>query len=141
MRHLIFREGNGICNLCNRDRMDTLYHILNGCPKLTTHYTNRHNKIVQVVVEAISTNCNLYTETIHENKCVVIDEKFTKVENLKPKFVLISGIGLYQIKGKLLQLHSLHYTWLKLKHAGELNTKKITIMNNKYNEKSLFYCS
>jgi hypothetical protein len=85
MRHLIFRGGNGICNLCNRDRMDTLCHILNGCPKLTTHYTNRHNKIVQVVVEAISTNCNLFTETIHENKCVVIDEKFSKSGKFKTK--------------------------------------------------------
>jgi hypothetical protein len=85
LSHLIFRDGNGICGLCNRDRMDTLYHILNGCSKLTTHYTNRHNKIVQVVVEAISANCNLYAESIHENKCVVIDEKFSKNGKFKTK--------------------------------------------------------
>jgi hypothetical protein len=34
IRHLIFRQDNGICTLCNRDRMDTIYHILNACPNL-----------------------------------------------------------------------------------------------------------
>jgi hypothetical protein len=33
----IFKEVNGICGLCKRDRMDILYHILSGCPKLVRH--------------------------------------------------------------------------------------------------------
>jgi hypothetical protein len=48
----------------------------------------------------------------------------TKTENLKPKYVLISGIGLSQIKGKLLQLHFSHYIWLKLKHGGGAEYKE-----------------
>jgi hypothetical protein len=35
MRRLIFRQGNGICKICNRDRQDTTYHMLNACSKMT----------------------------------------------------------------------------------------------------------
>jgi hypothetical protein len=30
MMKLIFREENGVCSLCSKDRQDTVYHILNG---------------------------------------------------------------------------------------------------------------
>jgi hypothetical protein len=127
MRHLIFRKGNGICNLCNRDRMDTLYHILNGCPKLTAHYTNRHNKIVQVVVEAISTNCNLYTETIHENKCVVIDEKLSKNGKFKTKIRPDIWYWAVSNKGKIAPTTFLTLHMVEIKACWAQNMKKHTI--------------
>jgi hypothetical protein len=34
MRKLIFREGNGICGICQKDKQDTIYHILNGCNRM-----------------------------------------------------------------------------------------------------------
>jgi hypothetical protein len=66
--------------------MDTLYHILNGCPKLIAHYTNRHHKIAQVVDESVRANCNLFEENIYENRCMNIDEKLSKVGSVKLKF-------------------------------------------------------
>jgi hypothetical protein len=54
LKHLLFHEGNGICRICQRDRQDTIYHILNACPKLTGYYTERHNMVVNKLEEAIN---------------------------------------------------------------------------------------
>jgi hypothetical protein len=43
LKHLLFHEGNGICRICSRDRQDTIYHILNACPKFTGYYTEGGN--------------------------------------------------------------------------------------------------
>jgi 5-methylcytosine-specific restriction endonuclease McrA len=32
IRHFVFHQDNRICSLCNKDLMDTLYHIMNSCP-------------------------------------------------------------------------------------------------------------
>jgi hypothetical protein len=45
---------------------------------LTGYYTERHNRIVDVVSEAIRTNCNVVNGTIHENTCVKIEEHLCK---------------------------------------------------------------
>jgi hypothetical protein len=51
MRKLIFREGNGICGICQKDRQDTVSHILNECDKMCWDYIARHNLIVDRLSE------------------------------------------------------------------------------------------
>jgi hypothetical protein len=63
--------------------MDTIYHILNACPKLTGYYTERHNRIVDVVSEAVRTNCNVVRGSIYENTCVKIEENLCKNGHFK----------------------------------------------------------
>jgi hypothetical protein len=58
MRNFIFREGNRICGICQKDRHDTVYHILNGCDRMCGDYIARHNLIVDRLSEAIKLNCN-----------------------------------------------------------------------------------
>jgi hypothetical protein len=77
LKHLLFHEGNGICRICSRDRQDTIYHILNACPKFTGYYTERHNMVVSKLVEAI----NLLVpdhEEIFQNKIITIRKELTK---------------------------------------------------------------
>jgi hypothetical protein len=39
MKRVIFKQGDGLCRICNRDRQDTVYHMLNACGKMTGYYT------------------------------------------------------------------------------------------------------
>jgi hypothetical protein len=71
MPKLIFREGNGVCGLCRKDRQDTVYHILNGFERMAGDYTTRHNLIVNRLVEAIKLNCRILGE-VNENTTVKI---------------------------------------------------------------------
>jgi hypothetical protein len=65
------REGNRVCGLCRKDRQDKVYHILNGCDRMTGEYTVRHNLIVNRLVEAIKLNCNIIGK-VNENTTVKI---------------------------------------------------------------------
>jgi hypothetical protein len=86
MRKLILREGNGICGICQKNRQDTVYHILNGCDKMCGDYIARDNLIVDRLSEAIKLNCNLARE-IFENTQVKISPKDGK--NNKPYPTLV----------------------------------------------------
>jgi hypothetical protein len=66
MRKLIFREANGVCGLCPKDRQDTVYHILNECKRMCGEYTVKHNLIMNRLVEAIKLNCNIFGD-VQEN--------------------------------------------------------------------------
>jgi hypothetical protein len=79
MRKLIFGEGNGVCNLCQKDRQNKVYHILNGCNLIAGDYITRHNLIVKGISEAIKLNCNVIG-TVHENLTVVITTSESKPE-------------------------------------------------------------
>jgi hypothetical protein len=54
MRRLLFRKGEGICRICNKDRQNTIYHMLNACGKMTRLYTQRHDAVVDRLEEAIN---------------------------------------------------------------------------------------
>jgi hypothetical protein len=54
MRRLIFKQGNGICRICNKNRQDTTYQMLNACNKMTGYYTQRHDAVVDRLEEAIN---------------------------------------------------------------------------------------
>jgi hypothetical protein len=77
LKHLLFHEGNRICRICQRDRQDTIYHIVNACQKFTGYYTERHNMVVNKLEEAI----NLLEPNqgeIFKNKIIKIDKELTK---------------------------------------------------------------
>jgi hypothetical protein len=71
MRKLIFGEGNGICNLCQKDPGNIVSHILNGCNRMVGNYTARHNLIIDPLSEAIKLICNVM-DAVHENETVFI---------------------------------------------------------------------
>jgi hypothetical protein len=86
MRKLIFREGNLICGICQKDRQDTVNYILNGCNRMCTDYISRHKLIFDRLSEAIKLNCNLASE-VFENTQVKISPKEGK--NNKPYHTLV----------------------------------------------------
>jgi hypothetical protein len=46
MPKLIVGEGSEICNLCPKNRQDTIYHFLNGFNRMVENFTMSHNFIV-----------------------------------------------------------------------------------------------
>jgi hypothetical protein len=77
MRKLIFRGGKGICGICQKDRQDTVYHILNGCDRMYRDYIARHNLIIDRLSEAIKLTCNLASEEFQDTQ-VKISPKESK---------------------------------------------------------------
>jgi hypothetical protein len=86
MRKLIFREGKGICGIYQKDRQDTVYHILNECDRMCLDYIARHNLIVNRLVKAIKLNWNLKSQ-VHEDKHVRISQEESK--HNKPYHALV----------------------------------------------------
>jgi hypothetical protein len=77
LKRLLFHEGNGICRICQRNRQDTIYHILNACPKFTGYYIERPNMVVNKLEEAINLLAPDHQE-IFKNKIIKIDKEYTK---------------------------------------------------------------
>jgi hypothetical protein len=66
MRKLIFREVTGVYGLCEKDRQDIAYHILNDCNRMVGNNTSRHNLIVDRLKEAIKIKCHIIGD-VYEN--------------------------------------------------------------------------
>jgi hypothetical protein len=93
MRRLLFRKGDGICIICNKDRQDTTYHMLNACGKMTRFYTQRHDAVMDRLEEAINMLVKPSGE-LFKNKIVRIDGKFTNNgKRSNHKLDPISGFG------------------------------------------------
>jgi hypothetical protein len=56
---------------------------MNACPKLTGYYTERHNRIVDIVSEAVRPICNVIRGSICENTCLKIEESLCKSGHFK----------------------------------------------------------
>jgi hypothetical protein len=77
LKRLFFHEGNGICRICQRERQDAIYHILNACPKFTGYYTERHNMVVNKLEETINLLVPNHQENF-KNKIIKIDKECMK---------------------------------------------------------------
>ena len=48
--------NSDLCLLCKSDR-GTLHHVLSACPQSLQMYTWRHNKVLEVIIELLRTQC------------------------------------------------------------------------------------